>query len=130
MFKGYHDITEDLVKDFKHYAISFMKRIQSDKPEYGYLYNIIDERNCLNHAVYLKWDEFPLLRDQVLHEIEQISKLFADPPTEYSDATMLYLLTFYALLVNSEHSNWMIIEYLKNCNKDHQYAIHIDWNNN
>ena len=127
IFPGYNNVTVDLVQEFKPYAIAFMKRVQGDKPEYGYLYNIIDEKHCLNHSVYLKWEEFPLIQGQVMHEIHQIAQMFAKPPTEEYDATMLYLLMFYTLLVNSEHTNWVTIEYLTNCNKDHQYAIHVNW---
>ncbi|KAG8175222.1 hypothetical protein JTE90_022645 [Oedothorax gibbosus] len=104
-----------------------MNRILSNKAEHGYLYNIIEEDHPWNHAVYLKWEEFPLLQGQVFHELHQIAKEFAERHTEHYDATMLYLLQFYALLVNSDHSNWVTIEYLGNCNKDHQYAIHINW---
>ena len=127
LFAGYYAVTVDLVLEFKPYAVAFMKRVQADKPEYGYLYNIIDERHPSNHAVYLTWEDFPLLKGQVLHELRQVARLVDTTDTEHYDATMLYLLLFYALLINSGHSNWVTLEYLTNCNKDHQYAIHVNW---
>lgn len=124
---GYKNITEDLVRDFRAEAVAFMKQVQSSKLEYGYLYKIIEDKDLMDFSVFLRWEEFPLIQGQVFHEVHQIAKTFAEPETEHYDATMLYLLIFFSLLVNNQHANWIAIEYLTKCNKDHQYALHVNW---
>lgn len=124
--RDFYNVTPELVREFKPEAIGHLQTIQADLPRYGFLYNVIHQKHNLSHAVYIKYDEFALMESTALLEVEKIADQFAKKCTDYYDATCLYLLIFYALLVNP-HANWVTIDYLTGCNRDHQYAIHINW---
>ncbi|GFS31580.1 uncharacterized protein NPIL_517091, partial [Nephila pilipes] len=124
LLPGFYNVTPELVREFKPEAIAHIKQIRISMAEYGYLYNIIDEKDEISHAVYIKYDQFPLMQGQVLPEIYMIAKQFAPPNTDALDATCLYLLIFYALLVN-RHTNWATIDYVTNCNVEHPYAMYV-----
>ncbi|GFV16564.1 uncharacterized protein TNCV_4417531 [Trichonephila clavipes] len=103
-----------------------LKQIQTNRLEYGYLFNIIDEKDGISHTVYVKYEQFPLMEGYVLPEIDTIANKSTQPNTDMYDATCLYLLIFFALLVN-RHSNWATIDYLTNCNSQHPYAQYVKW---
>lgn len=127
LLRGFNNVTEELVRDFKPDAIAHIQSIKSALPEYGFLYNIVDDKHALSHVVYIKYDDFPLMENRnVSRNIQAIASQFFPKDTDHFDATCLYLLIFYALLVN-RHANWITIDYVTNCNLDHHYALHVDW---
>ncbi|GFV40666.1 uncharacterized protein TNCV_2268371 [Trichonephila clavipes] len=111
---GFNNVTPELVREFKNEAYAHLKQIQTSRVEYGYLFNIIDERDGISHAVYIKHEQFPLMEGYVLPEIYAIADKLTQPNTDMHDATCLYLLIFFALLVN-RHSNWATMDYLTHC---------------
>ncbi|GFQ96865.1 uncharacterized protein TNCT_607691 [Trichonephila clavata] len=126
LLPGFNNVTPQLVREFKNEAYAHLKQIQTSREEYGYLFNIIDERDGISHAVYIKYEQFPLMEENTMPEIYAIANKLAEPNTDMHDATCLYLLIFFALLVN-RHSNWAIIDYLTNCNSEHPYALYVNW---
>ncbi|GFQ78262.1 SF3 helicase domain-containing protein [Trichonephila clavata] len=126
LLPGFNNVTPELVREFKNEAYAHLRQIQTNRVEYGYLFNIIDERDGISHAVYIKYEQFPLMEGDVLPEIYAIAHKLAEPNTDMYDATCLYLLIFLALLVN-RHSNWATIDYLTNCNSEHPYAMYVNW---
>lgn len=124
--KPFYTVTVELVREFKPEAIAHVKEIQAGLKEYGFLYNMIKVNDLSSHAVYIKYEDFALMEGNVLPEIESIAKQFYPKDTDNFDATCLYLLIFYALLVNRQE-NWVTIDYITSCNRDHQYAPYIDW---
>lgn len=126
ILRGFNNVTRELVRQFRAEAISFVQQVRGNRAEYGYLYNIIDDKDPISHAVYINYETFPLMEDGVLSEIQfTANKLLSNGNAEY-EVTCLYLLLFYALLVN-RHVNWVTMEYVTNTNVEHSYAIHINW---
>lgn len=123
---GFNIVTRELVRQFRAEAISFVKQIQGNKEEYGYLYNIIASNNPMSHAIYINYEAFPLVETGTISEIHFTANKLSTKGTEDYEVTCLYLLIFYALLVN-RHVNWVTMEYVTNCNLEHSYAIHVNW---
>ncbi|GFR05407.1 uncharacterized protein TNCT_240181 [Trichonephila clavata] len=125
LLPGFNNVTPQLVREIKNEAYAHLRQIQTNRVEYGYLFNIIDERDGISHAVYIKYEHFPLMEGYVLPEIYAIANKLAQPNTDMYYATCLYLLIFFALLVNC-HSNWATIDYLTNCNFEHPYSMYVN----
>ncbi|GBO12059.1 hypothetical protein AVEN_37909-1 [Araneus ventricosus] len=123
---GFYLVMRDLVRDFRAEGIAFVKQMQDNKAEYGYLYNIIADNDPFSHVVYINYENFPLLDSGTLAEIKFTANKLSVTRTEEYEVTCLYLLMFYALLVN-RHVNWVMMEYITNCNIGHSYAIHVNW---
>ena len=122
------DITKDLVLRYKSDARVFIQNVLNRKEELGYLYNVVEDKHALDHKVYIPYDEFPFVYGcRVIAEVKEMAREFAPEDSEKFCITMLYLLIFYCLLVNSDHMNWVTVEYLSNCNRFHSYAIHVNW---
>lgn len=130
MHPRFNAISLELVKDFRHNAESHIMAIlddyKSDAPMYSYLYYLVDHRYKLYNVVYFEYQNFPLIveRQKVLKEIRKIAKQYAKDQTQL-DATCLYLIYFYALLVNRS-SNWITMDYLSRGNKYHQHGTRLD----
>lgn len=126
---SFNIISEELVIDFKSEAVAHVRQIQNNRKEYGFLYNTIDDKDPMSHTVFIKYKEFPLVESfKVIREIQNIAAQFYPKDTDYFDATCLYLLIFYALLVNRQ-ANWVTIDYATHCNRNHQYAAYVNWAN-
>lgn len=124
---GFQSVTSELVIDFKDEAIAHVKHIQNNRDEYGFLYNVIDDKDPMSPTLYIKYKDFALVENgTVIPKIQQLAAHFYPRDTDYYDATCLYLLIFYTLLVN-RHANWLTIDYITHCNLNHQYAAYITW---
>lgn len=122
MYPEFNDITVQLVREFQKSAESHIKHVLLNSSDYGYLYKLIDEPQF--NEVEFNYKYFPLIsgRQQALTEIEKIADRFFEKGTIKFEATCLYLLYFFALLVNP-HANWIMMDYLNFGNKFHQYFI-------
>lgn len=128
VLKGFYDVTPQLVNDFKNEANGHIKHLQSRTTTYGFLYLMADEKDPWTNAVHFDYENFPLMRDKasVLGTIRKMAMQFSPPNTNHFDATCLYLLYFYALLVNPNR-NWITMDYISNGNRYHQYGTRLDW---
>lgn len=122
MYPFLNNITMPLVREFKKLAHAHIKYIKENINEYGILYKLIDE--CHFNAIELDYKNFPLMtnRSEIIATIEEMAKHYYEENLQKFDATCLYLLYFYALLVNPI-ANWLMIDYLNQGNKYHQYYI-------
>lgn len=124
---GFNFISQELVIDFKSEAIAHIRHILNNRREYGFLYNMIDDKDPMSHTVFIKYKEFQLVESfVVIQQIQDIAAQFFPRDSDKFDATCLYLLIFYALLVN-RHANWITIDHVTHCNRNHQYAAYITW---
>lgn len=120
------DVTVDLVNAFKHEAYVYVQKILENTKRYGYLYLVTrDERTT---EAYFDVDSFQLVRNrwEVLRLIKKQAEWFSKPDTHHFDATCLYLIYFYALLVNPE-ANWITMDYINGGNRYHQYGTGVNW---
>jgi hypothetical protein len=126
MYKGFHEVTLDLVKTFKNMAYAHVKHIKDHPRKYGHLYLIARDKSPYRTAVFFDYNAFSLIQNGVLPKIESIARELSPAGTEFS-VTCIYLLYFYALIVNPD-CNWFTLDYLMNCNRFHQYLTWLDWN--
>ncbi len=124
----FNAVTPELVKDFRDQAEAHIMTIledhKTDTPQYSYLYLLVDQRSKLYNAPYFEYTKFPLVRDDVFKEIRKIAKKYSKNNISHFEATCIYLLYFYALLVNRD-SNWITIDYLSRGNKYHQHGTRL-----
>lgn len=119
--KQFNDVTMNLVRDFKHRANKYIDHLRANKHDYGTLY-LLANSNTFN-LLYIEYCTFPLIhqpeKKSIIQEIEKMAS--ATNALEFK-ITCLELLYFYALLVNPDY-NWVIIDYISNGNKNHQYVM-------
>ena len=121
-FKQFNNVTLQLVLDFKVPAKAHIDQLLNNKLEFGTLYHL--EKVYKFNSLYIEYENFPLIEpnENIMKEIKDIAvKFFHENTTSYN-ITCLELLYFFALLVNPTY-NWIIIDYLSNGNKTHQYII-------
>lgn len=125
--KGFYNVTPDLIDKFKREANSHVKQVLEKPEEYGLLYDIADQNSKWVNSVYFDYENFPLMQDKytVLKKIRTMAQRFSQPNTHHFDATCLYYLYFYALLVNPQ-ANWVLMEHLATGNRYHQYGTYLN----
>lgn len=123
--KGFNDVTPNLVREFQNEAYTHVKHIREHIKEFGILYNIANDKTLWHNVTYYDYKGFVLIRnkEQVFEMIQTIANTLAPPNTLDYDATCLYLIYFYALLVNKRY-NWIIIDYVNQGNRYNQY---LEW---
>lgn len=119
----FNDVTVQLVKDFRYRANAYINHLITNKHEYGILYLLAQEKTF--NVLYIEYTTFPLVhqpeKKEIMKEIEKMANNhFKDPLM--NKITCLELLYFYALLVNPNY-NWIIMDYISNGNKNHQYVM-------
>lgn len=126
-FKELHNVTLQLVLDFKLKAVAHIEELKNNLLKYGTLYHLAQTYNL--NRLYIEYTTFPLInieeQDAILKEIQTIA---LESDTENSllfNITCLELLYFFALIVNPDY-NWITIDYLSYGNKNHQYTISAD----
>lgn len=114
------DVTPKLVQDFRRQALSHVRHVLDNLKEYGDLYRIAKENHF--NTVEIDLLGFPLVcnRYDVMEKIEEYAQTFYKKGCLEFHITCLYLLYFYALLVNPD-LNWTILDYLTQGNRNHQY---------
>lgn len=122
--KTFRNVTLQLVLDFKITANYHIKELINNTLNYGSLHHLAQTQNFIHLNVnYLS---FPLIeiekREEIMKEIENIASIFYKPNTLLFNVTCLELLYFFAVLVNPNY-NWITIDYISNCNKNHQYVM-------
>lgn len=122
-FENFNVITFNLLSEFKNEARSHIQHLLDNGKEYKTLYWLNDNINLFN-KMEINYDEFMLMYDKqnILDTIERIATEFFPKDTLKFKITCLYLIYFYALLVNKNYS-WILMDYLNFGNKHHQYFI-------
>lgn len=122
----FYDVTPSVVDAFTQEGYDHISAIKRDSSIYGYLYFVAEHNGQWYNAAQFDYQQFPLMRnrDCVLHRIRKVAQSLSKPNTSEFDATCLYLLYFYALLVNPL-SNWITIDYLANGNRYHQFGTRL-----
>lgn len=120
----FNDVTLQLVRDYRNQAKVYINHLIANKHEYGILY-LLGKAKTFN-ILYIEYCTFPLVhqidKKEIMKEIETMaSKHFENDPLMHK-ITCLELLYFYALLVNPDY-NWVIMDYISNGNKNHQYVM-------
>lgn len=125
IFKGFNDVTPKLVETFEQQAFAHVQHVLKNLDDYGYLYHLEAQNHALVNSVYFDYENFPLMQDKarVLGTIRKMAVRFSQPNTNHFDVTCIYLLYFYALLVNG-HANWVTMDYLAGGNRYHQYLTY------
>lgn len=120
--KDFHDVTPRLVADFRRQAYAFVRHVRDNPEEYGMFYILAKDKCQWTNVVFFDYENVSLLRDKtrILSQVRMIASQLAKPDTNEFDATCLYLLYFYILLVNP-HCNWVTVDYLMHGNRYHQY---------
>lgn len=126
IFENFNLITPDLTSQFKNEARSHIQHLLDNGKEYKTLYWINDNIKMFN-KMEINYDEFILMYDKqnTLDLIERIALEYFSKDTLKFKITCLYLMYFYALLVNKD-STWILMDYLNFGNKHHQYFIKMD----
>lgn len=130
IWKEFFDITPKLVRAYSSKAYEHILHIKEDhketNPKFDFLYFLSDENEKMYNSVYFNYENFPLMveKDEVLNEIRKIAQKFSVPNTNEFDATCLYLIYFYACIINKD-SNWITMDYITNGNKYHQYGTRL-----
>lgn len=123
----FNDISLKLVKDFAHYAHAYVRHLISNKFEFAILYYLAKEKTFT--SLYIEYMTFPLVnqpeKKEIIKEIEKMALVFYENShcVEYK-ITCMELLYFYALLINPDY-NWVIMDYINNGNKNHQYLVFV-----
>lgn len=125
----FYDVTPRIVQVFEREAMEHINTILKDVSLYGYLYFVADNKNHWYNAPLFDYEQFPLMskRDCVMNKIRKMAEKFFKNGTMNFHATCLYLLYFYALLVNP-HINWIIVDYIANGNRYHQFGTRLTGN--
>lgn len=126
LWDGFYDVTPQLIDTLELEGRDHVKRVRENASVYGYLYFVAEHNGEWYTAAYFDYQQFPLMKDResVLRRIRKMAETVSKPDTTEFDATCLYLLYFYALLVNPL-SNWITIDYLANGNRYHQYGTRL-----
>lgn len=130
-FGDFNNVTIELVQEFKDEAKEHVRHILRNKSEYGYLYNLIGQKELFNTVVF-EHGNFSLLSPQcelVIKRVESIAETIHAREKAEFPATCLYILYFFARLVNPA-KNWITIDYLTNGNVFHKYFMQdgLNWN--
>lgn len=122
IYPNFNNVTAKLILDFERLGEMHITHVLNNLRDYGFLYNLIDDSQF--NAVEYDYKHFPFVSDRyaVLREIERIAEKFFQKHTLKFDATCLYLLYFFALLINND-ANWIIMDYINNGNKYHKYFV-------
>lgn len=126
IWKKMYDVTPDLLDVFEKEGRNHLKVIKENIGTYGYLYFVAEHSNQWYNAPHFDYQQFPLMkhRECVLSRVKKMAHTVAKENTNEIDATCLYLLYFYALLVNPS-LNWITIDYLANGNRYHQFGTRL-----
>lgn len=126
LYEMFYDVTPRLIDTLSKEGEEHIKQIKENVNLYGYLYFIAEHNGEWYTAAHFDYQQFPLMKDResVLRRIRKMAEKISKPNTTEFDATCLYLLYFYALLVNPL-SNWITIDYLANGNRYHQYGTRL-----
>lgn len=126
IWKKMYDVTPELVDAFGNEGLNHLKAIREKKGTYDYLYFVAENSDQWYNAPHFEYQQFPLLkrRECVLSRVKKLAHKVAKENTNEFDATCLYLLYFYALLVNPS-LNWITIDYLANGNRYHQFGTRL-----
>ena len=122
IWKKMYDVTPDLIDAYEREGKEHIHQIREE----GYLYFIAKHSNQWFNAPHFDYAQFPLMshREGVLQRIKKIARSFAKEHTVEYDATCLYLLYFFALIINPT-LNWTTIDYLSNGNRYHPYGTRL-----
>lgn len=122
----FYEVTPSVVDAFTEEGYDHISAIKQNSSVYGYLYFVAEHNGQWYNAAQFDYQQFPLMRnrDCVLRRIRKMAQSLSKPNTSEFDATCLYLLYFYALLVNPL-SNWITIDYLANGNRYHQFGTRL-----
>lgn len=125
IFKNFNVITMDLISQFKNNACSHVQHLLDNGKQYKTLYWLNDNIKMFN-KMEISYEEFMLMEDKknTLDLIERIAMDFFPKNTLKFKITCLYLLYFYALLVN-KNATWVLMDYLNFGNKHQQYFIKV-----
>lgn len=126
MFDNFNVITSDVILEFKNEARSHIQYLLDNGKEHKTLYWLNDNLNMFN-KMEITYEEFMLMHDKqnILDMIERIASDFFPKHTLKFKITCLYLIYFYALLVN-KNATWILMDYLNFGNKHHQYFIRMN----
>lgn len=129
----FYDIAPELIKAFSRDAHAHIQHIKENHeknitPKYSYLFLLAEKNSELFNSVNLDYEHFPLMLQSefALKEIRTIAQKYSKPHTNEFDATCLYLIYFYALLINPDY-NWTVMDYISNGNKYHQFGTKLGW---
>ena len=119
-------VTPALVDTYKRDGKEYIKKILEKPDEYGYLYFVSKYNSQWYNAPHFDYVQFPLMKDRecVLQQVKKMALSFAKENSIEFDATCLYLLYFFTLLVNPT-LNWTTIDYLANGNRYHPYGTRL-----
>lgn len=119
-----YDVTPYLIDEFEHEGAKHVREVKSGSS--GYLYFVAKHAAHWYTAPHFDYRNFPLMRqrEKVLSRVRSTAEKFASVNTIEFDATCLYLLYFYALLVNPD-LNWITVDYLANGNRYHQHGTRL-----
>lgn len=122
----FYDVTPAVVDTFQGEGYDHIRHIRENLSVYGYLYFVAEHNGEWFNAAQFDYQQFPLMqnRECVLNRIRSIARKTSKSNTSEFDATCLYLLYFYALLVNPL-SNWITMDYLANGNCYHQFGTRL-----
>lgn len=127
MWKGLNDVTPEIVDGYARDAKRYVRQIKASPSVYGYLYFVAENSGQWHTAPHFDYMHFPLMKHQqcVLSRIKKLAlETGSKPNTNEMDATCLYLLYFYALLINPS-LNWITVDYLSNGNRYHQFGTRL-----
>lgn len=124
-FHNLNDVTNDIVTEFQNEARSHVQYLLHNGYKLKTLYWLHDNIEMFN-KMEIDYQNFFLINQRnIISNIEQmVTKYFFSKKKDLLkfQITCLYLLYFYALLVN-EDCTWILIDYLNVGNKHHQYFI-------
>lgn len=121
---GLYDITPYLVDRLEKEGKRHIQKLKGN----GYLYTLAENSLHLHNVPHFDYKSFPLIvgREGVLERITKMAKQeHKKILTLNFDATCLYLLYFYALLVNPK-LNWITMDYLASGNRYHQWGTQLN----
>ena len=121
--KTFHVVTKELIQSFEEEGRSYIRLLLNNGDALKTLYWMNDRIEMFN-KMEIDYINFMLMNNKrrVLLEIENIAKDFFPKESLNFKITCLYLLYFFALLVNRD-ATWILIDYLNYGNKHHQYFI-------
>lgn len=124
-FENFNVITPHLTSQFKNEARSHIQHLLDNGKEYKTLFWFNDNIKMFN-KMEINYEEFILMHDKqnTLDVIERMALEFFPKGTLKFKITCLYLMYFYALLVNKD-STWILMDYLNFGNRNHQYFMKI-----
>lgn len=126
IWKKMYDVIPALMDVFETVAKNHLKEIRANAGTYGYLYFVAEHSSQWYNAPHFDYQQFPLMKNRecVLSRVKKMAQTVARENTNEFDATCLYLLYFYTLLVNPS-LNWITIDYLANGNRYHQFGTRL-----